>query len=74
LKPSVTVSAVKADIDAALKRTAVLDGRKVAVSVQGGEVTLSGAVHNWDERDTVTNAAWGSPGVRKVIDLTTLAS
>jgi len=60
LKPTVTVSAVKVDIDAALKRMAVLDGRKVAVAVQGSNVTLAGSVHNWDERGNVSKAFVGA--------------
>ena len=39
----------------------------------GAGVTLSGTVHSWDERDTATNSAWGTPGVRNVIDRMTLA-
>jgi osmotically-inducible protein OsmY len=69
---SVVGSAVKADIEAALKRTSIADARKIAVAVHGSDVTLSGTVHSWDERDTATNAAWGTPGVRNVVDMLTL--
>ena len=72
IKPSVTATAVKSDIEAALKRTSIADAKKISVAVHGSDVTLSGTVHSWDERDTATNSAWGTPGVRNVIDMMTL--
>ena len=73
IKPSVTATAVKSDIEAALKRTSIADAKKISVAVHGSDVTLSGTVHSWDERDTATNSAWGTPGVRNVVDKMTLA-
>jgi len=73
IEPSVTASAVKSDIEAALKRTSIADARKISVAVHGSEVTLSGTVHSWDERDTATHSVWGTPGVRNVVDTMTLA-
>lgn len=73
IKPSVSAQAVKSDIEAALKRTSIADARQISVAVQGSDVTLSGTVHSWDERDTATNSAWGTPGVRKVVDRMTFA-
>lgn len=74
IKPSVTATAVKSDIEAALKRTSIADARQISVAVHGSDVTLSGTVHSWDERCTATNSAWGTPGVRNVVDMMTLAS
>lgn len=71
--PVVTATAVKSDIEAALKRTSIADAKKISVAVHGSDVTLSGTVHSWDERDTATNSAWGTPGVRNVVDMMTLA-
>jgi osmotically-inducible protein OsmY len=34
----------------------------------GADVTLTGTVHSWAERDRATRSAWGSSGVRKVVD------
>lgn len=68
IKPAVTVGAVKSDIEAALKRGAMTDARKISVQIDGADVTLSGTVHSWAEREMATNAAWGTPGVRKVVD------
>jgi osmotically-inducible protein OsmY len=79
LKPSVpaftsaTASAVKSDIEAALKRTSIGDARKISVDVHGSDVTLSGTVRSWAERDTATNSARGTPGVRSVVDAMTMA-
>ena len=73
IRPSVKATAVKSDIEAALKRTSIADAKKITVAVNGSDVTLSGTVHSWDERDTATNSAWGTPGVRNVVDMMTLA-
>lgn len=71
---AVMATAVKSDIEAALKRTAIADAKQITVAVRGADVTLSGTVHSWAERETATNSAWGTPGVRNVVDLLTLAS
>ena len=68
IKPVLTVSAVKSDIEAALKRRAHADARNVSVSVRGGEVTLTGTVHSWSERELAENTAWGTAGVHRVVD------
>jgi osmotically-inducible protein OsmY len=68
LKPAVSQGSVKTDIEAALKRRAMADARNIAVEVRGGDVTLTGSVHSWSERDLARQAAWGTPGVRNVID------
>jgi osmotically-inducible protein OsmY len=73
IKPSVNATAVKSDIEAALKRTSIADAKKISVSVHGSDVRLSGTVHSWAERNTATNSAWGTPGVRNVVDEMTLA-
>lgn len=72
LKPRLMVSAVQSDIEAALKRTALADAQKIHVKVRGSDVTLSGKVQSWAERETATTSAWGTPGVRSVIDEMTL--
>jgi len=68
IKPSLTATVVKSDIEAALKRRAAADAKAIAVEVKGADVTLTGAVHSWAERDLATRSAWGSAGVRKVVD------
>jgi osmotically-inducible protein OsmY len=73
IKPSVSAPLVKADIEAALKRRAQRDSNNISVSVKGHDVTLTGSVHNWSDWDLATNTAWGTPGVRSVINKTTLS-
>ncbi len=63
-----TFNAIKTDIEAAIKRRALADVANVSVSVTGADVTLSGTVHSWSERELATDAAWCTPGVRKVVD------
>jgi osmotically-inducible protein OsmY len=73
VKPSVSSTLIKSDIEAALKRTAATDAQKIMVSVNGGDVTLSGTVRDGSERETANYAAWGTLGVRQVVDRMTLA-
>ena len=68
IKPTLSAGVVKSDIEAALKRRAGADAKTIAVEVQGSDVTLSGTVHSWAERDLATRSAWGSAGVRNVVD------
>ena len=68
LEPSISMTAVKADIEAALKRTAIADARNISVEVHGADVTLGGTVRSWAERETATGSAWKTPGVRNVFD------
>lgn len=60
--------AVKADIELALKRHAIEGAKGVMISVQGSEVTLSGHVHSWAERDLVNHSAWNTSGVKNVLN------
>jgi len=71
--PSLKAAVVKADIEAAIKRAATEDGKRITVAVNGNDVTLGGSIHSWAERDLATQSAWNSPGVRKVIDNMTLS-
>ena len=70
--PKVSLSAVKSEIEAALKRRATADAQKISVEVHGADVTLTGKVHSWSERDLARNTAWGTPGVRNVVDHMTI--
>jgi osmotically-inducible protein OsmY len=73
LKPKISSDAVRVDIEAALKRRAHEDARKISVEVDGHEVTLGGSVHSWSEKNLATHSAWGTPGVRNVVDNLTVA-
>ena len=68
LKTKVAASTVKSDIEAALKRRAANESQMITVAVKGSDVTLSGNVHSWAERDLAAHSAWCTPGVSNVVD------
>ncbi len=68
VKQVLTTSNVKADIIAALKRRAITDAEEIMITVDGGQVTLTGVVHSWSERDMVTDSVWNTIGVTDVND------
>jgi osmotically-inducible protein OsmY len=72
IQPSPSVLLIQSDIESALKRAAI-DASGIAVAIHGSDVTLSGTVKNWAERETATNSAWNTPGVTNVVDMMTLA-
>lgn len=74
VKPPLSAMVIQSDIEAALQRRAVADAQTITVDVSGGDVTLSGTVHSWSERDLATRAAWGTAGVHKVVDHMNLVS
>ena len=59
---------VKAKIEAALKRSADVDAKKIAVQAADGKVILTGTVRSWIERQDAVSAAWSAPGVMSVVD------
>ena len=59
---------VRDKIEAALKRSAEIDARRINVTAQDGKVILSGNVHSWVERREAEQAAWAAPGVSQVED------
>lgn len=66
LKPQVRAGDVKSKIQQAFHRHATLDANKVNIAVAGGEITLTGEVSSWYERDEAERAAWAAPGVTRV--------
>jgi len=73
IKTKLSAPLVKSDIEGALNRQAQRDAHDISVSVQGANITLTGKVHSWSERELARNAAWGTPGVRSVVDNTTMS-
>lgn len=68
IKPTLSVSKVKSDIDAAINRRALKDIQNIKVQVKGTEVILEGKINDWSEKNLVIDTAWSIPGVSKVTD------
>lgn len=73
IKPQAQTTDIKKKIEEALKRSAEVEARNIRVSKIGdARVALEGTVHNWQEREAVTNAAWSAEGVLSVEDRLTI--
>jgi len=69
LKPEVEPTEVKEKIEAAFKRSAMVDAKRITVKAEGGKVILTGTVRTWVEYGDAERAAWAAPGVREVKNL-----
>ena len=67
-QPRIKAGDVAAKIEAAFKRSAEIDARRINVTAQDGKVILTGNVHSWSERQQAESAAWAAPGVTQVDD------
>ncbi len=69
IKPHAQTADIKTKIEEALKRSAEVEARNIRVSRIGDtRIALEGTVHDWQERQAVTNAAWSAQGVLSVED------
>jgi osmotically-inducible protein OsmY len=72
VQPRVTSIDVRDKIEAAFKRSAEIDARRISVTAQDGKVILAGNVRSWAERREAERAAWAAPGVTQVDDRLTI--
>jgi len=68
VQPRVKTIDVRDKIEAAFRRSAQIDARRINVNATDGKVILSGNVHSWAERQEAERAAWAAPGVTHVED------
>jgi osmotically-inducible protein OsmY len=73
ITPTISSGSVKADIESALRRRSRFNEHGISVQVNQADVTLSGSVDNWSERELANHTAWGTPGVHSVVNNITVA-
>jgi osmotically-inducible protein OsmY len=70
--PQVKPIDVRDKIEAAFKRSAEVDARRINVNATDGKIILTGTVRSYAERQEAERAAWASPGVTQVDDHLTI--
>jgi osmotically-inducible protein OsmY len=68
VEPRVKPLEVRDKIEAAFRRSAEVDARRISVTAADGKVILSGNVRSYAERQQAERAAWAAPGVMYVDD------
>ena len=73
VRPRPSVPEIKSLIEAAFRRHAELDARKIGVEAHEGRVTLHGTLPSRAERLVAERMAWAAPGVSDVENLVAIA-
>lgn len=63
VRPPVKVDQVQRQIHDVLAAICLVDAERIKVATKGTEVTLSGEVTSWHEKELAEGAAWSTPGV-----------
>jgi osmotically-inducible protein OsmY len=66
VKPTVSASSVKDDIEQALRRSWYCDPDTIQVNAVGGKIKLTGTVTTWNARRLAGTTAWSAPGATSV--------
>jgi osmotically-inducible protein OsmY len=74
IQPPVIPGDVKTQIEAALKRNALVDSSHIKAHVTHGVASLRGTARSRAEYDEAMHAAWAAPGVIKVEDHITIGT
>ena len=74
IEPSVSLADVKTPIEAALRRSALIDRSHIKVHVAHGVVSLRGTARSRSEYEEALRAAWAAPGVTKIEEHITIGS
>jgi osmotically-inducible protein OsmY len=69
VQPAIPDGDIAEAIEATFRRNTLVNPEHIVVGVSHSEVTLTGTVNSWAERDEVNKAAWAVPGVTDVIDV-----
>ena len=71
LRPRVNTSNISDDITHALHRSWFFNPDAITVTASGGDITLTGYVTSWHDRQVASDTAWAAPGATSVVnDLT----
>ncbi len=63
-----SIGAIRSDVESALGRSRWPHRKAISVDVRDAEVTLSGCVRSWEERESAVRPAWSARGVHHVVN------